>query len=379
MQIAQLKEHLPTSPAFLLDQQTIHANLQHLTDLKSQSGCKVLYSIKALPLATLMHWVKNSVDGFSVSSLYEARLAHEILDGTGNIHLTTPGLRADEIQVLMHLCSHISFNSLNQWQRFAGMPHQSVSLGLRVNPKLSFVSDMRYDPCRAHSKLGVDIQDFSKQGLPKHAQGIHIHTVFSATDFEPLIQTVATLRAQLGDAFKSLQWLNLGGGYLFNQIGDHSPFIELVKQLRQEFNLDVYIEPGKDILEQAGYLICSVIDCFNSDGKQIVVLDTSINHHPEVFEYQRQPDLVEHTPGGRYTAMLVGSTCLAGDVFGEYQFDQPLNLDDRVVFNNVGAYTLIKANRFNGYPLPDIYTFSNHQLTPLKHDSYQAYRQQWLV
>ncbi|NOT85576.1 MAG: carboxynorspermidine decarboxylase [Methylococcaceae bacterium] len=379
MPMQQLKQFIPSSPAFLLDQQSVLHNLQDLAELKKLSGCKVLYSLKALPLASVMHWVKNTVEGFSVSSLYEARLAYEILAGTGSIHLTTPGLRAEEMAELMRLCSHISFNSLNQWQRFSGIAPQPLSLGLRVNPKLSFASDVRFDPCRPHSKLGVDIQDLCDQDIFKQLQGLHFHTVFSATDFEPLLKTVATIREHLGSHFATLQWLNLGGGYLFSQINDHRPFIELVKQLRQEFGLAVYIEPGKAILEQAGYLISSVIDCFNSDGKQIVVLDTSINHHPEVFEYQRQPDLIEHQAGGRYSATLVGSTCLAGDIFGDYHFEQPLNIGDRVVFNNVGAYTLIKANRFNGYPLPDIYAYSNQQLIPLKYDSYEAYRQQWFV
>ncbi|MCX7087736.1 MAG: carboxynorspermidine decarboxylase [Methylococcales bacterium] len=378
MHIEHVKQRLPRSPVFLIDQQRVQDNLQQLATLKKHSGCKVLYSIKALPLASVMRWTMAVVDGFSVSSLYEARLAQQVLAGQGSIHLTTPGLRTEELPELMQLCSHISFNSLNQWQRFSELPSGSASLGLRVNPKLSFAPDVRFDPCRLHSKLGIDIHALGEQGLPPQVAGLHFHTVFAATDFAPLLQTVAALRYQLGKQFAQLRWLNLGGGYLFSDITDHSPFIALVKQLRQAFALEVYIEPGKAVVEQAGYLVSSVIDCFYSDGKQVVVLDTSINHHPEVFEYQQQPILLEQQAGGRYAALLVGSTCLAGDVFGEYQFEQPLGLGDRVVFDNVAAYSLIKANRFNGYPLPDIYTLNQQQLVLLQRDSYEAYRQQWL-
>jgi carboxynorspermidine decarboxylase len=171
----------------------------------------------------------------------------------------------------------------------------------------------------------------------------------------------------------------MGGGYLFGDIENHQPFIALVRQLRQEFGLEVYIEPGKAIVGQAGYLVSSVIDRFNSDGKIIAVLDSSVNHNPEVFEYQRQPALLEHQADGGYPVTLVGSSCLAGDVFGDYRFQQPLHIGDRVVFSHVGAYSLIKANRFNGYPLPDVYVLNQQQLTPLQHDSYQAYRQQWHI
>jgi carboxynorspermidine decarboxylase len=125
--------------------------------------------------------------------------------------------------------------------------------------------------------------------------------------------------------------------------------------------------------------VATVLDCFVSDGETIVILDTSINHNPEVFEYQRQPELHEHDPDGQYVAILAGCTCLAGDVFGQYRFKEPLEVGDRVVFKNVGAYTLIKANRFNGYNLPDIYLSNSLRVKKMKHYDYQDYRRQWLA
>jgi len=368
----------PTSPAFVIDQQVLQESIELLNDLRAQSGCRVLYSIKALPLIPLLEWLKPHVDGFSVSSLFEAQLAYEVLGKKQSIHLTTPGIRADEIIQLSQICSHISFNSLSQQQVFSNAEHDLVSQGLRVNPKLSFAPDKRFDPCRLHSKLGVDIHVIDAQHIAD-ISGLHIHTVFSQCDYASLLQTLDKLQLQLGEYFTQLQWLNLGGGYLFKAIDDHQGFIQLIRTLRQKYDLDVYIEPGKAVIGDAVSLVATVIDCFVSDGKTIAVLDSSINHNPEVFEYQRQPEVLESNELGVYQVMLVGSTCLAGDVFGEYTFTQAVKIGDTISFPKVGAYTLVKANRFNGYNYPDIYSVDAGVLNCLKRYDYSDYRKHWLA
>jgi carboxynorspermidine decarboxylase len=241
---------------------------------------------------------------------------------------------------------------------------------------LSFLQDARFDPCRKQSKLGVALEEITHL---EQIQGLHVHNIFSATDFNPLMKTIDKLRQHVGIGLAELEWLNIGGGYLFNQIKDHRPFVELVTQLKHDYDLDVYIEPGKAIVGQSGYLVATVLDSFVSDGEIIVILDTSINHNPEVFEYQRQPELHEHDPDGNHTAILAGCTCLAGDIFGKYQFKKPLAVGDRVTFKNVGAYSLIKANRFNGYNLPDIYLSNLLHVKKVKHFDYEDYQRQWLV
>ena len=379
MDFQAIKDSLPTSPAFVLDEAAVIDTLTQLASLRRQCDVKVLYAIKALPFSTVLEMAKPFVDGFSVSSLFEAQLAREILGGVGSIHLTTPGIRPDDWDEIAGLVTHISFNSLTQYQRYAAAARPRTAIGLRVNPKLSFVNDDRYDPCRQHSKLGVGIDDLWQSSCLDQINGLHIHNVFSATDYMPLIKTIAKLRSYFGKDLAKLDWLNLGGGYLFNQISDHRPFIDLVKQLQSDFKLEVYIEPGKAVAGDAGHLVTTVIDSFVSDGKTIVILDTSINHNPEVFEYQRQPECHEHDPRGRYDAILGGSTCLAGDVFGEYRFHKPLTVGDKLVFKNIGAYSLIKANRFNGYNLPDIYVYRDRRLKKMKQYGYQDYRRQWLA
>jgi carboxynorspermidine decarboxylase len=379
MDFLVLKDSVYSSPAFVLDETEITRQLEILAELRSQCGCKVLYSIKSLPFSAVMQMANPFVDGFSVSSLFEARLADEILAGQGSIHLTTPGIRPDELNELSSLCSHISFNSLTQYNQHSEAAQAQASIGLRVNPKLSFLPDDRFNPCRQHSKLGIDIEELSKSICLDQIEGLHVHNVFSATDFTPLIKTVDKFQQLLGVGLAELEWLNLGGGYLFGQIEDHRPFVDLVKKLKHDYGLEVYIEPGKAVVGRAGYLVATVLDIFVSDGETVAILDTSVNHNPEVFEYQRQPELHEHDPEGQYTAILAGCTCLAGDVFGKYRFTEPLQVGDKVVFKHVGAYTLIKANRFNGYNLPDIYLSNPLRVKKMKHYDYQSFRLQWLA
>lgn len=377
MDIQTLKSQRLSTPALVLDENEILDSLASLAELRQKSGCKLLYSIKSLPFSAVLALAKPYVDGFSVSSLFEARLAAEILAGSGSVHLTTPGIRPDELATLSQYCSHISFNSLNQYQRFSEATDCSV--GLRVNPKLSFVADDRYNPCRQHSKLGTDIDLLWQSAhLPK-LRGLHVHNNFSGTDYTPLIKTIEKIELFLREQFANLEWLNLGGGYLFNEISNQQPFIDLVKRLTDKYGLNVYIEPGKAVVGRSGYLLATVIDQFVSDGKTIAVLDTSVNHHPEVFEYQLQAELHEQQANGNYSAILAGSTCLAGDLFGEYRFKQPLAIGEQVVFKDLGAYSLIKASRFNGYNLPDIYLHRDGQWRQAKRYVYEDYRQQWLA
>ena len=375
MSVTELKQHIPGSPAFIVDTDQLNANLQTLMMLLEASGCRVLYSMKALPLVAVLENMA-ALDGVSASSLFEARLARQVAGQGADIHLTTPGMRPAEFPALSGLCSHISFNSLSQYQRLGGLA-AGYSKGLRVNPKLSFAADPRYDPCRPYSKLGVDIQDLS-DGLPADIQGLHFHTMFSGMDFQPLIGAIASLEPLL-KPHPQLSWLNMGGGYLYSDIADLGPLIELIKYLRTEFQLQVYIEPGKALVGNAAWLLTTVLDRFESDGKTILILDTSVNHHPEVFEYQLSPQLLgaDDPAEAGQSAILAGSSCMAGDVFGEYRFQQLPVVGDRLVFRDVGAYSLIKANRFNGYNLPDVYLLKQGRASLYKQYRYEDYRQQW--
>ncbi|MGR9074373.1 MAG: carboxynorspermidine decarboxylase [Gammaproteobacteria bacterium] len=377
MDLKTIKKDVPTTPAFLLDENAVIKTFENFARLKRQSGCRVLYSVKSLPLTAVLQWAMPFVDGFSVSSLFEARLAGEILNGAGSLHITTPGLRPDEINEIGGYCTHVSFNSLSQFELYSPLLPQPCSTGLRINPQLSFLNDRRYDPCARYSKLGVPITEMTK-GIPPGVKGLHFHNMFAGTSLQPLVKTVKRIEHFLGRSLQQLEWINLGGGYLFESGFDDNDFIDLSTRLREKYRLQVFIEPGKAIVGKAGYLLATVIDVFSSDGKTVAVLDTSVNHNPEVFEFQKQAALVEEDPRGQYSAILAGSTCLAGDILGEYRFGKPLEIGERVAFKDVGAYSLIKANRFNGYNLPDVYSICEHRINKIKSYAYEQFREQWI-
>jgi carboxynorspermidine decarboxylase len=374
--ILDLKHTIPTSPAFILDEDQLIANLDSLMHLRQAGACKVLYAMKALPLARVLAVLKPYLDGISVSSLFEARLCREIWHDQGSIHLSTPGLRRHEFAELAGLCSHISFNSLPQFDNLHALA-SGYSQGLRVNPKLSFVSDERFDPCRPNSKLGIDIKLVAEK-LPDGIAGLHFHNIFASLSIQPLLQCIEHILPLLKQ-YKQLKWLNLGGGYLFQEITDLSALMDLLNYLKSEFSIEVFVEPGKAIVGNAAYLMTTVLDKFDSDGKTVLVLDTTVNHHPEVFEYQVSPALMEADTADRSAAVaiLAGSSCLAGDLFGEYRFTSLPEVGDRLVFQNIGAYSLIKANRFNGYNLPDIYCIQQGEINLYKQFDYAEFQRQW--
>lgn len=371
------------TPAFVYDENRLHEVFALLEWARAQSGCKLLYSIKALPFAGVLRLAAEYVDGLSVSSLFEARLAREVLSGQGTIHITTPGLRPDEMAEIASLCDFVSFNSLPQWERLG--PHLTghASVGLRINPQRSFLDDPRYDPCRPYSKLGAPLHQVkaSRESgalIGRGIEGLHLHTACELYSFGPLNETVLHIERELGGMIRGLRWINLGGGYLFDQPDDLKGLCDVVSHLQDKWRVDVYFEPGKAVVGEAGYLVASVIDLYESEGKTIAVLDTSVNHLPEVFEYQRRPELVGEESSAPCSALLAGCTCLAGDLLGEYRLPHRCRIGDRLVFRNVGAYSLIKANRFNGHNLPAIYAYDRTgRLQPMKSYDYADYRRQW--
>ncbi|MEJ2454810.1 MAG: carboxynorspermidine decarboxylase [Candidatus Thiodiazotropha sp.] len=376
-------EALTATPGFVFDERQLRKNLALLEEIRAASGCRVLYSIKACPFMGLLTRMRGRVDGFSVSSLFEARLAHEALAGAGSLHITTPGLRRDEMSEIGELCDFVNFNSLSQLERLPFLLGGRAEIGLRINPQLSFLDDPRYDPCRRHSKLGAPLPQVVAQWLSgrlatRGLKGVHLHTHFGSRSFAPLQQSVEHLEQHLAPWLRELEWVNLGGGYLFQAASDPETLLSTIDRIHTQWGAQVYLEPGSAVVEETGYLVASVLDTFESDGRAIAVLDTSVNHLPEVFEYQKSPELLDERTDGPYRTLLVGATCLSGDRFGDYSFSRPLEIGDRVVFKNVGAYSLIKASRFNGQNLPALHLLGEDgSLNPMKTYDYEDYRRQW--
>lgn len=381
--MSQIAELPVKTPAFVYDESALSSALSYLAGLRTQAGCKLLYSLKSFALPEGLRLIAKTVDGFSASSYFEAKLARDIINHEGTVHFTTPGLRSDEIGQISSLCDFISFNSLSQWRRLRNRAMLDTSLGLRINPQISAVQDERYDPCRRHSKLGVPLDQFADiirkdpEEFNKIA-GLHFHANSESRSAVPLLAGVKQIDAVAGSLLNRIEWINLGGGYLYEEIASLEPFYEAVDLLKSKYDLDVYIEPGEAIVGRAGCFVSSVVDVFDNDVKKIAVLDTTVNHMPEVFEFQYQPILRGHSEGGQYEYLLAGSTCLAGDLFGEYRFDHALEVGSRVVFENMGAYTLVKAHMFNGVNLPRIYARTEDgELVLRKEFSYEDFVGRW--
>jgi carboxynorspermidine decarboxylase len=353
------------TPAFVLDVAALREDTRAARALLCDADTQLLFAMKSFSVPAGLRALAAEVDGFAASSLFEARLGRQILNPTQSLHFTTPGLRADELESLCELVDYLSFNSLPHWQRFRAQVQGRVRCGLRVNPQLSFVADSRYDPCRASSKLGVPLDALVQllHETPEQLGGItglHFHSNCDAADLRPLLTTVEHLLARLDPLFDQIEWINLGGGYLFNDPIHPDALAQVKVRLRTRGTYRLFMEPGAALVRRAGQLVASVVDLFSSEGRAVAVLDTSVNHMPEVFEYQFEPDVVGDSQTGEYEYLLAGSACLAGDVFGVYAFEEPLQIGARIIFPDMGAYALVKANMFNGINLPTLYVLHEH-------------------
>ena len=375
------------TPAFVYDERVIHRLLDYAGPLRADGRCSVLFAVKSFSFAPALRVMAPRLDGFAASSLYEARLARSIVGDSGSVHITTPGLRGDELDEVGMLCDHIAFNSMGQWDAHQPRMEGRASCGLRVNPQLSFADDCRYDPCRPHSKLGVPLDGLAALLRDDPArldgvQGLLFHSNCDSPDFAELRVTVDRLRECIPQLLPRLEWINLGGGYLFEEEGEPCAGLDdlcrTVDALRSEYGVRVFIEPGSGLIRAAGYFVSTVLDIFESGGATVAVLDTSVNHMPEVFEYGFQPDLVGHEDDASHEYLLAGCTCLAGDLFGAYRFSNKLRVGDRVVFSNSGSYTLTKASMFNGVALPSVYALTvDGDLVLQSSPSYDDFASRW--
>ncbi len=366
-----------TTPAFVYDEFAIIEKLGFLAKFREASDCNILYSVKALSFTGVLNTIAAYVDGFSTSSSFECQLAKEILGNRGSIHITSPGIRQTDMDIVSEFCDYINFNSISQWQQ-CRTAAEGLNCGLRVNPELSFVKDERYNPSRNFSKLGVPLSQLASMGHKEEIsaiKGILIHNNCESEDFQQLAKTVEQVCDSLNNLISGLEWINLGGGYLFNSASQLDILCEIVTGLKEQYGLDVFFEPGKAIVGRAGYLVASIIDLLDSGGKVVAILDTTVNHLPEVFEYQYKPNVLQENPDGIHEYRLAGASCLSGDIFGDYHFDEELQVGSRIIFANVGAYMFVKANMFNGINLPAVYSLSiESNLQLQKEFSYTHFR-----
>lgn len=344
-------QELPT-PVYVIDEARLKANLLILSELEKRSGCRILLAQKAFSAFSLYPLIGRYISGTAASGLYEARLGLEEM-GKEN-HVYSPAYKADEIDELCRICSHVIFNSIRQFETF--FPRLSgVSAGLRINPCHSTQSGAIYDPCAPFSRLGIPREHFPAE-LPAGVEGFHMHTLCEQNS-DALVETFKVLERDFSRHFRALKWLNLGGGHHITRPGyDITALERLIGYIRDEYGLTVYLEPGEAVALNAGRLVTTVLDIVEN-GKSILILDASAAcHMPDVLEMPYRPPLHDAgLPGEKpYEYRLAARTCLAGDSIGDYSFDKPVEIGDRLIFDDMAIYTMVKNNTFNGMPLPSI-------------------------
>ncbi|WP_276352991.1 carboxynorspermidine decarboxylase [Cohnella caldifontis] len=347
-------DQLPT-PCFVVDEALIENNLKILNGVMRRTGAKIVLAQKAFSMTTLYPLIGEYLSGTTASGLFEARLGYEQM-GKEN-HVFAPAYREDEIDEIISICDHIIFNSFSQLEKFKDRALRAGrKVGLRINPECSTqVGHEIYDPCSPGSRFGVKREDF-RPDLLDGVSGLHFHTLCqqNSDDLETTLQAV---EAKFGEWLPQMEWINFGGGHHITRADYDLDTLEAcIKRMQDRYGLEVYLEPGEAVALNAGYLVASVLD-LHKNGIDIAILDTSATcHMPDVLEMPYRPPLAESgEPGEKpYTYRLAGSTCLTGDVIGDYSFDQPLKSGDRLVFGDMAIYSMVKTNTFNGMPLPAI-------------------------
>ena len=362
---------LPT-PCYVVDEDLIEQNLKILKGITDRTGARVLLAQKAFSMYALYPLIGRFLNGATASGLYEARLCAEEMAAPAALegrwlenHIFSPAYREADFPEILQYCDHIVLNSWKQVEKFGfRVKTAGKSIGLRINPECSTQEGHAiYDPCSPGSRLGVTKENFelisgSETGrrLLPMLDGLHFHTLCEQNS-DDLERTLNAVEEKFGQYLPAMKWINFGGGHHITR-ADYciSGLERCIRKMQEKYGLTVYLEPGEAVALNAGFLVTRVEDIVQN-GMDIAILDTSAAcHMPDVLEMPYRPPLRgSGLPGEKpYTFKLGGPTCLAGDVIGEYSFDAPLREGDRLVFEDMAIYSMVKNNTFNGMPLPAI-------------------------
>ena len=381
---------LPT-PCYLLDEAQLRRNGEILLGVQQRTDCHILLAQKAFSNFNVYPVLAPYLAGTEASGLYESRLGREELPEKEN-HVFCAAYRADEFPELLQYADHIVFNSPSQLAKFGPAAKAAgKSVGLRINPQRSTQDGHEiYDPCAPGSRLGTtraqwDAALQQHPELPALLDGLHFHTLCEQ-NADALAETLPAVEAAFGDLLPRMKWLNFGGGHHITRDDyDIDTLVEVINHFKNEYGLEVYLEPGEAVALNAGFLVTTVLDVI--DGRingedDIAILDASAAcHMPDVLEMPYRPAIIQ--PNGNIagekgekavTVRLGGNTCLAGDVIGDYSFDKPLGPGDRLVLCDMSIYSMVKNNTFNGMALPSIYYNTTLGMRKIREFSYEDFK-----
>lgn len=375
------------SPCFVIDKAAIEDNLKILNRVQRESGAKVLCALKAFSCWNLAPLVSQYLSGTCASGLHEARLGRE--EFGGEVHCYSAAYKESDLVEILKIADHVLFNSFSQWASFkslameAQQKRRELRFGIRINPEHSEGKVALYDPCAPCSRMGVTIAQFKQAlrddpSLMEGISGLHFHTLCQQ-DFPPLQRTLATVEEKFGEYFNRIQWINVGGGHhITREDYQVDELIAMIKDFRARHQLQVYIEPGEAVAIRSGVLVAQVLDV-TWNGMAQAILDTSATcHMPDVLEMPYRPDILNAGKPNEltYSYRLGGMTCLAGDIIGDYSFDQPLQTGQRLVFDDMAHYTMVKTTTFNGINLPSIAIWDSrtNELELIRRFGYQDFK-----
>ena len=349
------------TPCYIIQEAKIRENVRQLQEICRETGCKILLAQKAFSMYSLYPMIGEYLDGTTASGLYEARLGFEEM-GKEN-HIFSPAYREEEMDDIIRYCDHIIFNSPGQLQKYKErVLSAGKSVGLRINPQCSTQEGHAiYDPCAPGSRLGTTAEQITDE-LLEGVDGLHFHTLCEQ-DADDLKTTLDAVEEKFGGWLRQMKWLNFGGGHHITREGYDKELLKTcIRHMQDTYGVSVYLEPGEAVALNAGILLTEVMETVENDIS-IAILDASAAcHMPDVLEMPYRPPLKgsgnpaekESVKDKPYVYRLAGPTCLAGDVIGDYAFAAPLKCGDRLEFQDMAIYTMVKNNTFNGMKLPDI-------------------------
>ena len=347
-------DQVPT-PAYVIDEAKLVNNLEILKSVQDRTGCKVLLAQKAFSMYATYPLISQYLAGTTASGLYEAKLGRE--EFGGEVHVFAPAFKDADLEEILEIADHIVFNSERQLRKHVEKCRAAgVSVGLRINPECSTQGDHAlYDPCAVGSRFGVRLDQFSEDLLDL-VDGLHFHTLCEQNS-DDLKTTLEVVEAKFGPYLHRIKWLNMGGGHhVTREDYDLDLLISSIQQIQEKYGLEVYIEPGEAIALNAGYLVTEVLDIVEN-GIETLVLDASATcHMPDVLEMPYRPPLRHGFEAGEkaYSYRLSSNTCLTGDIIGDYSFEKPVEIGDKLYFEDMAIYSFVKNNTFNGIGLPSL-------------------------
>ncbi|MCQ2534133.1 MAG: carboxynorspermidine decarboxylase [Clostridia bacterium] len=358
-------DSIPT-PSYVIDEAKLIKNLEILKDVEDSTGAHILLAQKAFSNFCVYPLIGKYISGTTASGIYEARLGFEEM-GKEN-HVFAPAYKEDDMKVLGTICDHIIFNSVAQLKLHAPKLKASgskASLGLRLNPECSTQEDHAiYDPCSTGSRLGVTRANLDKAlaedpSFMEYIDGFHFHTLCEQNS-DDLKTTVDAFIDKFGDLLPNIKWLNMGGGHHITRPDyDIDLLKSIICDLKAKYGFEIYLEPGEAVALNAGYLVTEVMDIVDNSIKVLILDASAACHMPDVLEMPYRPPLKDSSTWEDttmpYKYRLSSLTCLAGDVIGDYSFDHEIKIGDRLIFEDMAIYSMVKNNTFNGIPLPSIY------------------------